>query len=60
VRSCLRPSVASALAGALNAGRQEPAQRSRMASRLEAWGDEFAATNWIEGAIGNGPYQQLV
>jgi transposase-like protein len=26
---------------------------------LEAWGDELAPPNWINGAIGNGPYQQL-
>jgi transposase-like protein len=25
---------------------------------LEAWGDQLAPTNWIRGAIGNGPYQQ--
>ena len=26
---------------------------------LEAWGDQLAPPNWIKGAIGNGPYQQL-
>jgi transposase-like protein len=26
---------------------------------LEAWGDELAPPNWIKGAIGNGPYQQI-
>ena len=26
---------------------------------LEAWGDHRAPPNWINGAIGNGPYQQL-
>jgi hypothetical protein len=26
---------------------------------LEAWGDQLAPPNWIQGAIGNGPYQQL-
>ena len=26
---------------------------------LEAWGDQLAPPNWINGAIGNGPYQQL-
>jgi transposase-like protein len=27
---------------------------------LEAWGDDLAPPNWIRGAIGNGPYQQLM
>ena len=26
---------------------------------LEAWGDQLAPPNWIKGAIGNGPYQQI-
>ncbi|HZZ25142.1 MAG TPA: IS1595 family transposase, partial [Roseiarcus sp.] len=26
---------------------------------LEAWGDKLEPPNWIKGAIGNGPYQQL-
>jgi hypothetical protein len=26
---------------------------------LEAWGDQLEPPNWIKGAIGNGPYQQL-
>jgi transposase-like protein len=26
---------------------------------LEAWGDQLAPTNWIKGALGTGPYQQL-
>ena len=26
---------------------------------LEAWGDQLSPPNWIKGAIGNGPYQQL-
>ena len=26
---------------------------------LEAWGDKLAPPNWINGAIGNGPYQHL-
>jgi len=26
---------------------------------LEAWGDKLEPPNWINGAIGNGPYQQL-
>ena len=26
---------------------------------LEAWGDQLAPPNWINGAIGNGRYQQL-
>jgi hypothetical protein len=26
---------------------------------LEAWGDRLAPTNWVKGAIGNGPYRQL-
>ena len=26
---------------------------------LEAWGDQLAPPNWIKGAIGSGPYQQL-
>ena len=26
---------------------------------LEAWGDQLNSPNWIKGAIGNGPYQQL-
>jgi hypothetical protein len=26
---------------------------------LEAWGDKLQPPNWIKGAIGNGPYQQL-
>ena len=26
---------------------------------LEAWGDQLAPDNWIKGAIGTGPYQQL-
>lgn len=26
---------------------------------LEAWGDNLQPPNWIRGAIGNGPYQQL-
>jgi len=26
---------------------------------LEAWADQATPQNWIKGAIGNGPYQQL-
>ena len=26
---------------------------------LEAWGDKLEPPNWIRGAIGNGPYQQI-
>ena len=26
---------------------------------LEAWGDQITPQNWIKGAIGNGPYQQI-
>jgi transposase-like protein len=26
---------------------------------LEAWGDKLEPQNWIKGAIGNGPYQQI-
>ena len=26
---------------------------------LEAWADHATPQNWIKGAIGNGPYQQL-
>jgi transposase-like protein len=26
---------------------------------IEAWGDQLAQPNWIKGAIGNGPYQQI-
>ena len=26
---------------------------------LEAWGDQATPQNWIKGAIGNGPYQQV-
>ena len=26
---------------------------------LEAWGDKLEPPNWIKGAIGNGPYQQI-
>ena len=26
---------------------------------LEAWGHQIDPPNWIKGAIGNGPYQQL-
>ena len=26
---------------------------------IEAWADQLAPPNWIKGAIGNGPYQQL-
>ena len=27
---------------------------------LEAWGDELRPQAWINGAIGNGPYQQIM
>jgi hypothetical protein len=26
---------------------------------LEAWGDKLEPPNWIRGAIGSGPYQQI-
>jgi hypothetical protein len=26
---------------------------------LEAWGDKLEPPTWIEGAIGNGPHQQI-
>jgi hypothetical protein len=38
---------------------QEPAQLSRLAPRPRSLGDQLAPPNWIKGAIGNDPYQQV-
>ncbi len=54
------PQPAQAMARPLQRRRdQEPPQLSRWRRALEAWSDKLDPPNWVKGAIGNGPYQQI-